>query len=150
MMNLDHFSDLLDIHGSDPARWPPTERGAALALVQVSSAARQLLDDATRLEKLLAGAPVPEPSTDLAARILAQLPPVSQPVRATMQATSTWQDFFAALFPFRTVWPQFAALALALSIGVGLGLGGIEEIIAEESAPYAVQLVIANTSFLPE
>ncbi len=148
MMNLDRFAELLAAYGTNPAQWPQDERAAAEALAQASSTARQLLQEAEALDALLMQrAPMPAFSPDLAARILAQLPP---PVIAKAAPAVSWQDFIAALFPFRAAWPQFAAMALALSIGIGLGLGNVEEILAEDSTPYAVQLVIADTSFIPE
>lgn len=148
-MNLDRFADLVTAYGADPVRWPGNERAAAQALAQASSEARRLLQEAASLDAVLMHAPAPEPSADLASRIMAQLPPVrvAQP-RPVLKATLS--DVLATLFPFRAAWPQFATFAIALSLGIGLGLGGLEEIFPEDSAPYAVQLVIADTSFLPE
>ncbi len=144
-MNLDRFAEIVAAYGADPALWPAAERRAAEALAQASSEARRLLDQAAPLDHLLRQAAMPQPSADLAQRILARLPG-----QTAVRRISAWKEFSLAAFPFRAAWPQFAVLALALSLGIGAGLGGLEEILAEDSTPYAVQMVIADASFIPE
>ncbi len=144
-MNLDRFAEIVAAYGADPALWPAAERPAAEALAQASSEARRLLQQAAPLDALLRQAADAKPGADLAARIMASLP-----AQKAVRRVSAWKEFSLALFPFRAAWPQFAVLALALSLGIGAGLGGLEEILAEDSTPYAVQMVIADASFIPE
>jgi hypothetical protein len=149
-MNLDRFAEIVAAYGADPALWPAAERRAAEALAQASSEARRLLDQAAPLDHLLRQAAMPQPSADLAQRIMARLPTRVAAHRVSGRRLSAWKEFSLAAFPFRAAWPQFAVLALALSLGIGAGLGGLEEILAEDSTPYAVQMVIADASFIPE
>ncbi|WP_428246604.1 hypothetical protein [Ferrovibrio sp.] len=149
-MNLDRFAEIVAAYGADPALWPAAERPAAEALAQASSEARRLLEQAAPLDALLRQASDAKPGADLAARIMASLPAQKAVRRVSAQRISAWAEFSMALFPFRAAWPQFAVLALALSLGIGAGLGGLEEILAEDSTPYAVQMVIADASFIPE
>jgi hypothetical protein len=73
-MTLDRFAVLLEAYGADPARWPDAERAAACALLDRSSEARARRDAAAALDALLDRAAAVEPSSTLAARILAQAP----------------------------------------------------------------------------
>jgi hypothetical protein len=74
-MPFERFEALLDIHGAQPERWPADQRLAAQALIAASAQARTALDSAHALDALLdLASPVPAPSADLAAKILAARP----------------------------------------------------------------------------
>jgi len=75
-MTLDRLQQLLDAYGADPMRWPEEERAAALAMLARSAEARAALADAERLDAILDLAESAEPSSDLAARIVAAAPAV--------------------------------------------------------------------------
>ena len=145
-MDTNRFAELLDAYGADPRRWPANERAAALALAQASTEARRLLEQATATDALLAMPPSIAPSSDLAARIMAQLP--AQPASLDQRLLGLLRE----ISPFRILWPQLATLALALSIGVGVGLGDYMEsfVAAEDSASLAVQQVVADASYMME
>jgi hypothetical protein len=70
-MTVQRLQQLLDAYGAEAERWPPEEREAALALLAHSTEAQVQQDKAARLDALLDLAPVAQPSTELAARILA-------------------------------------------------------------------------------
>lgn len=115
---LEGFTDLLDRHGGDPARWPPSAGGAAAAaLLEQSTAARALLARQQDLEAWLRAdaAALPGPSARLRAAILAAAP--AAPHR------SLWQELWQVLGGIRIAGPAFAtALLLGLALG-GMGQG---------------------------
>jgi len=70
-VTLSRFAQLLDAYGSDAARWPESEREAALELLQRDAKARALHEQAGSLDVLLASAPtMNEVPAALRARIL--------------------------------------------------------------------------------
>ena len=73
-MDLKRLHTLLDAYGADPGRWPAAERVPALALVERSPEARRARDAAAALDRVLDLAPDVEPSLDLGARVLANVP----------------------------------------------------------------------------
>ena len=149
-MDTNRFAELLDAYGADPRRWPAAERAAALALAQASTEARRLLEEATSVDALLAAPPGITPSSDLAARIMAQLP--AEPASMSQSFSLRLTGLLREMSPFRILWPQMATLALALSIGIGVGLGDYMEgfVAAEDSASLAVEQVVADASYMME
>ncbi|WP_300297259.1 hypothetical protein [Ferrovibrio sp.] len=141
-MNLDRFTDLLDIYGADPQLWPARERAAADALLAVSPDARELQHAALRFDNHLLNAALPElePSDALRARIFAQM--AAMP--AASAAAPGWRiqitEALSLLFPAGRAMPQLAALALALFIGIGAGLSNFSLIDTQEAELVAVQL----------
>lgn len=109
------FAALLDAWGADPARWPETERDAALALLAQSEAARRQRAQAAHLDALLAGLDAPAPSGELRLRIL-RVAPVAGERRG-----SPWRRLWDELGGWRLAMPALAA-ALALGIGAGTQL----------------------------
>lgn len=71
-MRLDLFTRLIDTHGADPARWPPAQRPAALALLEASAEARALRDDALALDAALRDS-LPGPDAAALARMRGHL-----------------------------------------------------------------------------
>lgn len=69
-LSLQRFAALAEAYGSDLARWPEAERDGAAPLAE-TEAGRVILDRARRLDRLLATYRVPEPSSALAGRVLA-------------------------------------------------------------------------------
>ena len=69
-MTPDRVMTLLDAYGADPARWPEAEREAAMALISADPALAARRDEAAALDGLLLQAESPQPSADLARRIL--------------------------------------------------------------------------------
>lgn len=56
MLTLARFRELADSYGGHLPRWPREERGEAQALLNVSPAARALLDEARALDDVIAAA----------------------------------------------------------------------------------------------
>jgi len=52
-MNLQRFEQLIDAYGSDPQRWPPAERSAALKLLAQSPEAADLQQQSVWLDQAL-------------------------------------------------------------------------------------------------
>lgn len=148
-MNLDRLTELLEAYGADPARWPESERPAALALLAATPAARGMQREMAALDQLLAQPPVIQPDSALQARILRQLPP-ARPASGAALRFDVWAAL-ARLLPLRAALPQMAVLAVALTLGIGVGLGDLETVFgAEDSAALAVELVVADSGFLTE
>jgi hypothetical protein len=81
-MKIEEFETLLLAHGASLERWPAAERARAEALLAREPAALALLEEAQRLDTLVAAAAeVPGGSGALAARILAGLDGGSPPER---------------------------------------------------------------------
>jgi hypothetical protein len=84
-MTLDELKALAETWGGDIARWPERTRGEADALAQ-TPAAREVLEEARRLDRLIAGA-APEIDDDRVNRAMFQVAtrlaaaPVSVPAR---------------------------------------------------------------------
>ena len=68
-MTPERFSVLVEAYGGAPARWPESERAAALAYIARTPAAQAQLDAACRLDALLERVAVPAPAPDLAALV---------------------------------------------------------------------------------
>lgn len=66
---------ILETSGSNPENWPPAIRAEMEAFIASSAAARQALAEATELDRCLDTLREIKPAPDLAARILADLPP---------------------------------------------------------------------------
>ena len=117
---LDRLEDLLDRCGADPALWPAADRPRALGLIEADPAARALVDQAARLDRMLAGdvEPVAVPE-GLRSRILAAAP---GPVRARQ---GRWRRTLAGLWPFEAGWQPAGAMVAAAMLGLVLGLSGI-------------------------
>jgi len=73
-VTLERLSLLLDVYGSHVDRWPPADRRAAQALLEVSANARERLAAAQRLDTLLDQVAPPLPSAALRERVLASAP----------------------------------------------------------------------------
>jgi hypothetical protein len=123
-MNIAEFQDRLDAHGGDLAGWPEEARRAAERLVASDAAARSALDQARRLDDLLAGAAERHAAADqaAAARVLAALPaPLPRQRRHALSWAWPAALLEADLGPAR--W-RLAALAGVAGLGVVLGLFG--------------------------
>lgn len=104
------FARLLDVHGSDLARWPEAERPAATALLAHSPAAEAAWREARLLDALLDGA----------------VPRVEGPDTAAIVALATAcpQEAWTARRGRRRsafVWVPAGALAACLGLGLLLG-----------------------------
>lgn len=125
MSKLERLEQVLDAYGASPDRWPEDERAALLALVEESTGARALCDEAARLDALLDQAgEIPSPSPELAQRIVSRGPKSTQPSRVRRWAPMV---------------PIAAAAMLALWIARDPGnRGGAPEPVPNESFEIAL------------
>ena len=116
-MRLDAFRELLDIHGSDPRRWPPAERREAEALLGRSAEARGVLEEAARLDALLTRTlSAGTAGEDLRNRILAGIPAQARPAAPPDRTGRRWLEAFT--LPWR-IGAAGAAGALLFGIYAG-------------------------------
>jgi ferric-dicitrate binding protein FerR (iron transport regulator) len=102
-MDMNRFRELANAFGGDLDRWPEAERAAAEAWAAENAEAATILQDASELDALLAGAAGAPPSDLLARRILKSAP----------------------AGPFEVDWRRPAvAAAAALIVGVVSGFTG--------------------------
>src|SRR3546814_12762738 len=83
-MNLERVADLIAAYGTNPQRWPATERQAAQSLLAASAEAQRLVQEALAFDALLSTSPLPaiEPSAALRSRIMAQIRPAPNSLSA--------------------------------------------------------------------
>ncbi|HRQ63931.1 MAG TPA: hypothetical protein PKZ76_03555 [Xanthomonadaceae bacterium] len=120
-MSLERFRDLLDLHGSDLARWPSVEGAEAAVLVQVDPGARAALDGACRLDRAWTATRPPAANPELHARILRSLTPRLAP---SASPRSAWTALLDEIGGWRIAGP---ALAAAMVLGIALGYGISDE-----------------------
>ncbi len=127
-MTMERLEALLEAYGAEPARWPDAERQAAEALVSRSQEVRLRIEEARRLDLLLAEAPLEAPSAMLTARLLAARPRqlVASPVSPAVR-TSSLGRLLGLLWPYGSpAFPAGAVLAsLVLGIVTGVGVSSI-------------------------
>ena len=76
-MKIERFKAILDSYGTRSDAWPEAERDAATALIETSSDAKNLLEAAGALDRMLDMAPAPQPADDAYLKRLAEIPAVS-------------------------------------------------------------------------
>lgn len=109
--SLAAFRDLLDRHGAMPERWPADVRASARALVAADPAAADLLEEARRLDRLVAEATEPRPlDAAFVGRVMGR-------IEGHVSARET-----AFRFTRRLAFASATALTLCLVAGVAVGL----------------------------
>jgi hypothetical protein len=128
-LDLQHFEELLDVHGADVARWPDPWREPALQLLEASDAARRARARAEGLSRLLDAVPAAEPSAQLRARIAAI------PARHPRQHwVARWWPFGNPLAPL-LAWSAAALLGLLVGNGtLGTGILAASEQVEPQSS----------------
>ena len=122
-MNNEELQTFLDSHGTDPARWPGSQRAAVENLVASRAEARALFEQARRFDALLTGTTTHAADDDDAAtaRVLARLtalPPQKKPLWQWPSVLLDWQ--------FAPAWPRMAALACCAAVGFVVGIAGVD------------------------
>ncbi|WP_343868589.1 hypothetical protein [Caenispirillum bisanense] len=144
MMTPDRFAALVAAHGADPARWPAAERGAALALLDASAAARSVAARERALEAALAALPPPvPPSAALAARLGALAP--------DNDLRGLWREIAALFGGWRLAGTALAACAVAgVLLGATLPVDGGGGLGADPAAaePSLLTYAILTDSYL--
>ena len=129
-MNTELLQTFLDRHGADPARWPSRERTAAERLIANDPEAREVFEDARRLDAALirrgqAIEPDAAALTRLSARLNGPLPRQKRPFWRLPAVLLDWQ--------FAPAWPRMAALAGCAVIGFAIGITGLDRRIDGQS-----------------
>lgn len=105
-MNIQRFKTLVEAYGANPARWPETERVAALLFAEQSAEARDVLQEAAAFDRLLDTAETQPATRALEDRILATFP------ERTARQRAPW---------FTQRWIPAAAVACSLALGLAVG-----------------------------
>jgi hypothetical protein len=137
--SLQRFRQIVESYGSRPQRWPEPEREAALALLEYSAEARELVQQQTGLDRVIGDFELPELPAPLQRR-LAEIP-----VHAGRQRR----------FGLRRMWAPILAWSLAGVSGVWLGTAFPDEPNGTRSEPAAANsstsedavLAVASGSF---
>ena len=116
-MNETRLRRLIEAHGADPERWPPGERQAALALLDASAAARALVAEARRLDRLLEAVPVGSTAPAATAALRRRIAALPVPPEAGAP-TGGWT---IGPWSLARLWPSAAGLAAAGLIGFVVG-----------------------------
>ena len=129
-MNLTRFQHLLDVHGSDIARWPRPVQGAARKLLAQDRAAQAAQAQAQRIDALIAAAE----RKPVAAQVEAAVGRATAALLARPLPPQQRRGFFALGWPaelldldFAPAWPRIAALASVAALGFALGLAELGE-----------------------
>ena len=117
-MTLERLHDLAAAYGADPRRWPEGERHAALALMNGSVAARDIVAEAGALDVALDSSPVHVPDAALARLTAATaFPPPQQSSSPVWTSVIDWRGFLAA-----AMWPRATVFAGMIALGIVTGL----------------------------
>ena len=127
-MNIERFMTLVEAYGANPARWPDTERVAALLFAEQSAQARDVLQEAAAFDRLLDTAETQAATRALEDRILATF------TEQTVSQRASW---------FTLRWIPAAAVACSLALGLAVGaalpgLAGMSEAAAVDPALIAL------------
>lgn len=136
-MNETRLLAIIAARGAAPERWPAEEREPALALLQTSAAARQALDDAARLDALLAEDGAPTVSLALQSRIAA----------IPEQRRRGITELAGLFWPFGAIWRPATGLIAAGVFGLMVGIGTPQQDIAftaSESEAYGAVISAAG------
>ena len=134
-MTPDRVMALLDAYGADPARWPDAERDAAMAMINADPALAARRDEAAALDGLLMQAETPQPSADLARRILesaaghGEAISAPAPQHGDRRGYLDWlrqasQQLWQQLWPQGPAWQPALGLAASLAVGIWVGTTG--------------------------
>ena len=115
-MKREEFQKYLDLYGSDLETWPGEIRDLAQQSLTQSQEFQGLLAEAKNLDDFLQLEKVPDPSPQLAERIVGATRGLSQE-RLSESEKLTLGDWF------RSLWRPQAAFSLALILAVGFGIG---------------------------
>ena len=115
-MNLAEFRDRVDSDGSDLSRWPDERRIAAERLLALDAAARVALDEARRLDGLIARVMQPDAPAASADRVLRALARPLPPQRRSL-LSRLWPAALLDVDLAPARW-RLAALAGVACLGV--------------------------------
>ena len=148
-MTLASFQRLLDVHGSDPARWPGPERAPAEHLLTVDGDAAAALAQARALDALIAHPAARQEDASGVLRALAARPLPPQ------RRHFLWRGWPSELLTldFAPAWPRVAALAGVAVFGFVIGLSDFGAVTLgppEEPASIVADNDIGAVVFAPD
>lgn len=125
-MKIDDFRHTLDVHGADLSQWPAPMQANAARLIETDAAARELLDDARRMDASIAQVTRQDDGIkrDIADRALTNL--FAAPLPRQHGRRSHWPTLLLN-FDFAPAWPRLAALACCAALGFAVGLTGLDQ-----------------------
>ena len=132
MMNQNDIRYRLDAYGADPTRWPAGTLPADID--------RVALDEARRLDGLLAALPPVSGDSAAVERVMARLDRLPAQRRRAM-GSQGWADWLGDI-SVMALWPRVATLATASVLGVMIGLSDLAAPVGFESEPDLVALVL--------
>lgn len=126
MLKIERFTALVRSYGANSDLWPVEERGDALALLEISKAARAVLAEERLLDDALAGAlkhqesPRMSPVEHDAALARLRTNVAARIARASAEPSGFRGRFFAHV---RGLWPDLNWLGLSSGSGIAVAAG---------------------------
>ena len=126
MLKIERFTALVRSYGANSDLWPVEERGDALALLEISKAARAVLAEERLLDDALAGAlkhqesPRMSPVEHDAALARLRTNVAARIARASAEPSGLRGRFFAHV---RGLWPDLNWLGLSSGSGIAVAAG---------------------------
>ena len=126
MLKIERFTALVRSYGANSDLWPVEERGDALALLEISKAARAVLAEERLLDDALAGAlkhqesPRMSPVEHDAAEARLRTNVAARIARASAEPSGFRGRFFAHV---RGLWPDLNWLGLSSGSGIAVAAG---------------------------
>jgi hypothetical protein len=128
-MNVADFEDLLERLGDDMSTWPAPQQQSAAALLRSSDEARLVLDEATRLRRVLAAPPI-RASAGLTDQIMQAVSPAASEAAVTPARLSRrWPGVPAFLAS-----PRSSGLILAVCFLIGIFAGLYPSLLPDETS----------------
>ena len=150
LVTLKRLGNLLDAYGADPDRWPEQERAAALALIDSSSDARAMRDDARSLDSVLDFVEQPAISPALARRVQKLHRPARRnPLSAIFAGLIPWMHDRFRPAP-RFAWQGAVAAAGVIGIATGVALSEFTFEQPRTAAPVTELALQATEPFVSE
>jgi len=115
-MTLEEFTKIIDLHGSEPARWPKSLRAECESFVANNIEARTLLNQQWQLDEIMGQLEVPSfPS--LETRVLNQ--PLPERNRSFFEEALSW--LIPSKYSGKQVWRPALVACIPLAFGIVLG-----------------------------
>ena len=146
MMTEERFRILIEAYGAAPARWPEAERLAAARFAATDPAAHAILEEALKLDGLMAALPTPDMPLSLVDKVLESAAVETLVAAAAApkpaQAPEGFWRSVRALWPLAPRWAPMGVLAGAAALGMVVGLN-LESVISPEAGLYAANEQVA-------
>ena len=144
LVTLTRLQALLESYGATPEYWPEEERAAATALIETSSEARMLVEEAIALDALLDKIPEPEVSAALTSRVRSMALPAGE--TKTTGFISRLASFLRPQTP--RGWQGAVAMAGVLGMVGGMGVSQLTLTVPVQ-APQIVTVAAPTSASAP-